>query len=108
MTLRNLFLLILRKLRTTPNGMSFFGDQHLIQLPKIIVQPGPSPFSSRKRSLSNDQGMINNKQSTIQIHHHQHHQLQQQQHQQQSMIFLDKSTAEQLSSINQSQIQLYQ
>ena len=76
-------------------------DKHLIQLPKIIVQPGPSPFSSRKRSLSNDMVNNTNKQSTIQIH--QHHQ-----QPQQSMIFLDKSTAEQLSSINQSQIQLYQ
>jgi hypothetical protein len=56
-------------------------DKTVIQLPKIIIQPGPSPFSGRKRVTTPDSAQ-----------------------QQQSMIFLDKTTPD----LNQTHIQLYQ
>ena len=107
-------------------------DKNIIQLPKIIIQPGPSPFSSRKQRVSingnntpspNNNNNINN--NSIQLGEmdklpimnlnitntsglENKQTIQQLPNPQASLIYLDKSTAEQLNSINQNQIQIYQ
>ena len=59
------------------SNQSHLHDKHMIQLPKIIVQPGPSPFSSRKRAAAETGNKCTAQLETLNSNHQPDHYLNQ-------------------------------
>jgi hypothetical protein len=84
-------------------------EKNIIQLPKIIVQPGPSPYSSRKRHLNSSNTNSNNETNKVNKHYAQ------EQHLHPLYTYLNKSSSEHQqhgSNVHQSsqsnEIQIFQ